>query len=383
MESEKPLPKNENPIEGILEGREKRYLRQMELIQAHQTPLISLSVNAPGPDKTAPIWSKVLSVGLEELERKINENNLEILFKEMGSSPAGFDSFLLVKAKAVQLKGLAMDIENEHPLGRLLDLDVFDHLGAPLSRDTLGGAKRTCVICGNQVSLCRRSAKHSAAEVLIHLTKIAEGYFSNLENRSPKRPQPSAPAEANFFHLEKAAAKTPTSSAPAEANFFHPEKAAAKTVSPWPIAKKPLTIEIMPSMFSNLLNSDNFDLAQELGALAAQSLIYEVSRFPAPGLVSPVSNGAHRDMNYYTFVDSLSALIKYFVLMAAAGFSNRSEQEIFPIIREIGKEAERAMFYKTQGVNTHKGAIFILGLSLAAVAKTLYSQESFSKIPSI
>jgi triphosphoribosyl-dephospho-CoA synthase len=124
-------------------------------------------------------------------------------------------------------------------------------------------------------------------------------------------------------------------------------------------------------------------LAQDLASLAAQSLIYEVSRFPAPGLVSPVSNGAHRDMNYYTFVDSVGALTKYFVLIAAAGYSNQSEEEIFLTIREIGKEAERAMFLKTQGVNTHKGAIFLLGLSLAAVAKTLYTRGSFLDVPSI
>jgi triphosphoribosyl-dephospho-CoA synthase len=128
------------------------------------------------------------------------------------------------------------------------------------------------------------------------------------------------------------------------------------------------------------LNGPGIDLAHEIASLATQALIHEVSCFPAPGLVSPVSNGAHGEMNYYTFIDSACALIKHFFRMAAVALSDRPEKEIFLAIRSIGKEAEIAMYRKTKGVNTHKGAIFVLGLSLAAVAKTLYRKGRFSEV---
>jgi triphosphoribosyl-dephospho-CoA synthase len=109
----------------------------------------------------------------------------------------------------------------------------------------------------------------------------------------------------------------------------------------------------------------------DIASLATQALIYEVSCFPAPGLVTPVSTGAHADMDYYSFVDSACALGKHFALMAAAGLSGRPPREIFAAIRPMGKRAELTMYRKTDGVNTHKGAIFVLGLAVAAMAMVL------------
>lgn len=51
--------------------------------------------------------------------------------------------------------------------------------------------------------------------------------------------------------------------------------------------------------------------------------------YPSPGLVSINSNGAHSDMNYYTFIDSTAALLKYLMLIAQTGYSARSSKEIF------------------------------------------------------
>ena len=125
------------------------------------------------------------------------------------------------------------------------------------------------------------------------------------------------------------------------------------------------------------------EISLDIGALAVQAMLYEVSCFPSPGLVSPVSNGAHKDMNFYTFIDSTSAILKYLVLFTQKGYQDKSSKEIFQDIRKVGIEAEKAMFLKTNGVNTHKGMIFLIGICCGAVGKAIYDNRSSSSIQSI
>jgi triphosphoribosyl-dephospho-CoA synthase len=102
--------------------------------------------------------------------------------------------------------------------------------------------------------------------------------------------------------------------------------------------------------------------ARYLGTLAAACLKLEVATYPKPGLVSHVDNGAHRDMDAARLVRSADALAPFFADLAIAGAAGAGMDRL----REIGIEAERAMLAATGGVNTHRGAIFGLGLLSAA-----------------
>ncbi|KGK91520.1 fumarate hydratase [Desulfosporosinus sp. HMP52] len=123
--------------------------------------------------------------------------------------------------------------------------------------------------------------------------------------------------------------------------------------------------------------------AIEIASLAVQAILYEASCHPSPGLVSATSTGAHSDMDYFTFLDSASALISPLIQCAQAGLSTESPKEIFQTIRSIGQLGERRMFAKTRGVNTHKGTLFLLGICCAAAGKVLYSGAGFSSLRSI
>lgn len=125
------------------------------------------------------------------------------------------------------------------------------------------------------------------------------------------------------------------------------------------------------------------EMAMEISSLAVQAMIYEVSCYPSPGLVSPVSCGAHKDMDFFTFIDSTSVLSKYLTLFVQEGFSNKSYKEIFDAIRKIGITAEQDMFVKTKGINTHKGMLFLMGITCAAIGKAIYEKKGFECIQSI
>lgn len=98
--------------------------------------------------------------------------------------------------------------------------------------------------------------------------------------------------------------------------------------------------------------------------LAERALRLELDTTPKPGLVDRRDNGAHKDMDYALMSKSISALRPYLTRLAV-----ESAKDIDPAkIKEIGIEAEKAMLKATSGVNTHKGALFCIGLSVAAAS---------------
>ena len=108
-----------------------------------------------------------------------------------------------------------------------------------------------------------------------------------------------------------------------------------------------------------------------IASLAHQALLLEAGAEPKPGLVCPGHNGAHTDMTHATFVASAAAIRPYFARCVTLGYEHGEAPapELLPALRDAGCAAEAAMFAATGGVNTHKGAIFSLGLLCAACGR--------------
>ncbi|MET0186259.1 MAG: triphosphoribosyl-dephospho-CoA synthase MdcB [Achromobacter sp.] len=104
------------------------------------------------------------------------------------------------------------------------------------------------------------------------------------------------------------------------------------------------------------------DAAARIAAWAERSLRLEIETWPKPGLVSHVDTGSHNDMTADTFMRSARALHPYFSALVQAG----ARREEMTALRKIGLRAEQAMLAATHGVNTHRGAIFGIGLLSAA-----------------
>jgi triphosphoribosyl-dephospho-CoA synthase len=99
-----------------------------------------------------------------------------------------------------------------------------------------------------------------------------------------------------------------------------------------------------------------------IAGTARAALLAELDTWPKPGLVSHVDQGSHTDMDAGTFEASTAAIVPFFALLTEAGANGAG----MPVLREIGVAAEQAMLSATGGVNTHRGAIFGLGLLCAA-----------------
>ena len=102
--------------------------------------------------------------------------------------------------------------------------------------------------------------------------------------------------------------------------------------------------------------------AEVIACLAIRCLLRELETWPKPGLVSRIDSGSHSDMDAGTFRRSATAIHPHLHAIAEAGGQGCGMGRL----RVIGLEAEAAMFAATTGVNTHRGAIFGLGLLCAA-----------------
>lgn len=109
--------------------------------------------------------------------------------------------------------------------------------------------------------------------------------------------------------------------------------------------------------------------ADRCGACATRALLYEVSTTPKPGLVDRANSGSHRDMDFFTFLDSSAALSPWFRELFCIGWTSAGQpvSTLFSRLRFAGRQAEQAMFSATGGVNTHKGLVFSLGILCGAL----------------
>ncbi len=113
------------------------------------------------------------------------------------------------------------------------------------------------------------------------------------------------------------------------------------------------------------------DQSRTIGTLAAKAMLYEVCTTPKPGLVDKENSGSHEDMDIFTFMASTAALQPYLTDCARAGMETAEDAPAvtFRQLRFLGKQAEQTMLEATNGVNTHKGAIFTMGLLCGAAGR--------------
>ena len=179
-------------------------------------------------------------------------------------------------------------------------------------------------------------------------------------------------AEGNYFLCScsknqfPSAETTPVSEEKSEENYFSQG-----------FAKNQFSSEISASYVRKALEVGDFAAAAVLcprsswpyllAQLAQWALMMELKLTLKPGLVCPDSRGAHKDMDYALMQKGIAAIRPFFAPMAMADSPEA--------LRELGMEAEKAMLEATGGVNTHRGAIFCLGLALNAWSQGAHNEE--------
>lgn len=145
----------------MLACRERRVNTQNAYIRKYHCPVISFCMNIPGPIKTNDKIKKAFLSGKEALFAALKKENISVLAQVKFDDKTGNEIILAVDYPADKIKELTTEIEENHPFGRLFDMDVIGTDGEKLSRSVY----RKCLICGCQAQECARSRKHTVAEM--------------------------------------------------------------------------------------------------------------------------------------------------------------------------------------------------------------------------
>ena len=254
----------------------------MEMLEAREkwgTPLISSTMNIPGPVKQSPLIARAYHAGVQQLRAALQAARIPLWETVQWSENTGMESIWATGGGARELKALCTSIEDGSPLGRLFDMDVLDAGGRKLGREEVGGGPRNCIVCGAAGKGCASRRVHRVEQLQGAARRIMEEHFRIADR-------------------------------------------------------------------------------EQAAALVTRALLDEVCVTPKPGLVDRANNGSHRDMDIFTFTAA-----------------RQRPEETFRLLREAGRQAERTMFTATEGVNTHKGAIFTLGTICGAVGRLWRAEQ--------
>lgn len=160
----------------VLRNRERRVAFQSAAIEAFGRPVISITLVSPGPVKDSPLARQLLDHALRALALLMAERAWPLLKREVRLDPTGPEALLVANAGALELKQATVHLEDEHPLGRLWDLDVIDPLRGAISRKSLGLPPRRCLLCDKDAHVCGRSRAHPLNELQRAIEEIANAY---------------------------------------------------------------------------------------------------------------------------------------------------------------------------------------------------------------
>ena len=163
----------------LLAERERRWNTRLSLAGLYNCPVLSLTLNIPGPDKNLPGADAALGQLRAELCAAVESAGGRVADECRFAGADGPAWIAAVRMDAMTLKQLAVAVEENHVLGRLADADVMDAQGQPVNREHLadtpktadggaaqGRAPRQCFLCSRPASLCRREGRHSLEELL-------------------------------------------------------------------------------------------------------------------------------------------------------------------------------------------------------------------------
>ena len=160
----------------VLEAREDRVNKRNDLLALYKKPVITVSLNIPGPDKGAVCYEPVFNILWNLLITRKKEFKIEYTVKN--KTPLGYEGFIVSDREAVILKKSGLSLEAEHPLGVLFDIDVTDADGIRISREDLGFSPRPCIVCKeNPAFLCIRGKKHTLEDTLNIIHTMIGEYF--------------------------------------------------------------------------------------------------------------------------------------------------------------------------------------------------------------
>lgn len=153
-------------LDQLLASRDARVEHQRKLAENFpRASLICFTVMLPGPVKRDARSLTVARAGVKAIRAAFH-----ILYEEERDLETGFEAYFVVDVPVPEAKRICCGIEDSHPLGRLMDIDVLrspieSGMTCPVSRTEIGLPERSCLLCEKPARECMRAHNHSPQEI--------------------------------------------------------------------------------------------------------------------------------------------------------------------------------------------------------------------------
>jgi len=163
-------------LEEMLQCRERRSYIQNTYLAKYHSPVLSFSMNIPGPIKVTNELHCAFKEASALIFNLLKYPPYTIFDTFEVNEKTGDELIICFSGNAKEIKILTTNLEDTHPLGRLFDIDIIDTNGLKLSREVY----RTCLICNRQAQACTHSRRHSVAEMQNKIGTMLSDYFKTV-----------------------------------------------------------------------------------------------------------------------------------------------------------------------------------------------------------
>ena len=165
-------------LDELLASRDRRVEMQQKLREKHPNlTLVCLTVIMPGNVKRNLSSLIVSQAAINALINRLEGSIVDIVTRDLAT---GYEAYVVTSISQQETKMIACDIEDNHPLGRLFDIDIFDSDGMPVKRESAGFAPRRCLMCDNEARYCMRNRTHTPQELNTKIQEMIEAYVQQL-----------------------------------------------------------------------------------------------------------------------------------------------------------------------------------------------------------
>jgi len=162
----------------ILKARENRAKKYKQLHEIYQGTILALTMNIPGAHKKTRSALRAFDEGLRSMNKLLSSRRVNVLKHDTSMTDDGPEACWVIDTPPISLKAWAIEVEENHPLGRLFDFDVLNESLRPIHRESSGGSLRRCFICDEPAHMCARSQKHDYRELHRKIDEMVDTYYS-------------------------------------------------------------------------------------------------------------------------------------------------------------------------------------------------------------
>lgn len=162
--------------EDVIKDKKERECRRKWLIKDYLAPLISMKVNYPGMCKNNYISFKIMKIFCSLV---INQFKDRIMYRDLQVTSEGPIVTLVINGDVFNIKRKVVEIEENHVLGKYIDIEVYNNNGNRINRDNLGFKPKKCYICGEKFIDCMDNKRHDVNEMKQYIKNELEKYLND------------------------------------------------------------------------------------------------------------------------------------------------------------------------------------------------------------